>query len=428
MQDFVLNFSFLKHRQTEKNMKPLPYFTIVDRYFMKKFLFVATSLVLIGTSLFLLFDTFSKNDELSLLFQGSKIHAVVTMLKFYTLRMMNLLLYIQSALITLATAITFFMMEKDNNKDVRGGEIIPMLTSGFSRKRVAMPFFIVGCIFIFFMCFAEESFYIFCRDWPGANSNSLIGKIETQTMDMQNDISTGLKIYGTDLDLQTNSFSNPKIGVPKERTLGQLDELLASKALWLPECDDHPAGFMLEGVLDLDKKNWLTRAANTPVLLPHLGNVEIPIFYTPETAPWVSPGNVFIVSMLVPEDLTREKMMFLPESLPSLYKKINNKRQLGPKYRERISFHSRLLRPFLECTLLFLIIPVILTVKLSYPKLRYKIAIFAIITTLMGMNVGLAQIGRLLVIQDGISAALGAWIPLLIVTPVCAILFNELYT
>ena len=79
--------------------------------------------------------------------------------EFYTLRMMNLLLYIQFAFITLTTAITFFMLEKNNSGKVRGGEVIQMMTSGFSRKRVAMPFFIVGCIFIFFMCYTSYLFY-----------------------------------------------------------------------------------------------------------------------------------------------------------------------------------------------------------------------------------------------------------------------------
>lgn len=403
-------------------MKPLPYFTIVDRYFMLKYLFVATSLIFIGGSLFLLFDILSKSDDLPILFQESKIHGFIVLLQFYTLRMMNILLYTQFAFITATTAITFFMLEKTSSKTVRGGEVIPLLTSGFSRKRVAIPFFIVGCAFIFFMCSTEEAFYIFCKDWPGANSDSLIGKIEIKTMDMRNDASTGLKIYGTNLDLQTNTFLNPKIGIPKERTFDQLDELLAPKAVWLPECDDHPAGFMLEGVINLDKKNWLHRAANVPVWLPHL-NVELPIFYTSETASWVSPGNVFIVSMLIPEDLTKDKSNFLPESIPDLYRKINNKRQLGPNYKERADFHSRLLRPFLECSLLFLSIPVILSARL-----RSKTVIFLIIAGLMGLNIGLAHIGKLLVIQDGIPAALGAWIPLLILAPICSILFDELYT
>lgn len=403
-------------------MKPLPYFTIVDRYFMLKFLFVATALIFIGGSLFMLFDILSKSDDLPVLFQDSKTQGVIVLFQFYTLRMMNILLYTQFAFIMSTTAITFFMLEKNSSSTVRGGEVIPLLTSGFSRKRVAIPFFIVGCLFIFLMCFVEETFYTFCRDWPGANSNSLIGKIEIKTMDMRNDEATGLKIYGTDLDLETNSFSNPKIGIPKERTLGQLDELLAQKAVWLPECDDHPAGFMLEGVVNLEKKNWLPRAVNVPVWLPHL-NLELPVFYTSESSPWVEPGNVFIISMLTPTDLTKEKLMNLPDSIPDLYRKINVKRRLGPNYKERVELHSRLLRPFLECSLLFLCIPVILSARL-----RSKIVIFLIIAALTGVNIGLTKIGKLLVIQDGIPAAWGAWLPLLILTPVCAVLFDELYT
>lgn len=241
-------------------------------------------------------------------------------------------------------------------------------------------------------------------------------------MDMRNDESTGLKIYGTDLDLESNSFLSPKIIIPKERTLGQLDELLAKRAVWLPECDDHPAGFMLEGVVNLEKKNWLPRAVNVPVWLPHL-NLELPVFYTSESAPWVSPGNIFIISILRPEDLTKDKLLFLPESIPDLYRKINSKRQLGPNYRERVEFHSRLLRPILECSLLFLCIPVILSARL-----RSKCLIFLIIATLTGLNVGLTLVGKLLVIQDGIPAAWGAWIPLIFIAPTCAVLFDELYT
>lgn len=403
-------------------MKPLPYFTIVDRYFMLKFLFVATSLIFIGGSLFMLFDILYKSDDLPILFQESKAHGFLLLMQFYTVRMMNILLYTQFAFISSTTAITFFMLEKNSSATVRGGEVIPMLTSGFSRKRVAIPFFIVGCAFVFFMCFTEEAFYAFCKDWPGANSDSLVGKVEIKSMDMRNDESTGLKIYGTDLDLESKSFLSPKIIIPKERTLGQLDELLAQKAVWLPECDDHPAGFMLEEVVNLEKKNWLPRAVNVPVWIPHL-NLELPVFYTSESASWVSPGNIFIISMLVPEDLTKDKLMFLPESIPDLYRKINNKRQLGPNYRERVEFHSRLLRPFLESTLFFLCIPVILSARL-----RSKLVIFLIIAGLTGVNVGLTQIGKLLVIQDGIPAAWGAWIPLLILAPVCAVLFDELYT
>lgn len=403
-------------------MKPLPYFTIIDRYFMLKFLFVAAALIFIGASLFMLFDILYKSDDLPILFQESKMHGLVVLLQFYMVRMMNILLYTQFAFIMSTTAITFFMLEKNSSMTVRGGEVIPLLTSGFSRKRVAIPFFIVGCAFIWFMCCAEETFYTFCQDWPGANSNSLIGKIEIKTMDMRNDESTGLKIFGTDLDIQSNSFLNPKIGIPKELTKSQLDELLAQKAVWLPECDDHPAGFMLEGVFDLDKKNWLAQAVNTPVKLSHL-NLELPVFYTSESVPWVSPGNVFIISSLIPEDLTKDKLMFLPESIPNLYRKINSKRQVGPNYRERVEFHSRLLRPFLECSLLFLCIPVILSARL-----RSKFVIFLIIAALTGVNVGLIQIGKLLVIQDGISASWGAWFPLIIIAPLCALLFDELYT
>ncbi len=403
-------------------MKLSSFFTTVDRYFMRKFLFVASALLFISMSIFMLFDILSNVEEINEMFKNSVFGAVKTLLQYYTVRMMNLLLYTQVAFIATITAITFFMLEKNSNATVRGGEIIPMLTSGFSRKRVAIPFFIIGSVFILALCGVEELFYTYCRNWPGANSDSYTGKIEIQEMTMLNDELTDLKIYGSKLDLEKNSFQNAKIIVPKSRTFSQMDEVQAKYARWLDENDDHPSGYMLEKVANLEQKSWLQTAAHTVIPLPAL-KTEAPIFYTSETASWVPPGNLFIIASIPPEKLLRNKIGYLPQSIPEIYRTVKSSNLIDAQYGERAALHIRILRPIVEILLLFVMIPVILSARL-----RSKLTIFLCLALLTGLNTALVEIGRLLVIQEGIPANIGAWIPIIILVAVSAALFNELYT
>ncbi|MDO4628787.1 MAG: LptF/LptG family permease [Planctomycetia bacterium] len=403
-------------------MKSLPFFTTVDRYFMRKYLFVASALLFIAISIYMLFDILPNAEDVSDMFKVSVFGALKTLLQYYSVRMMNLMLYIQVAFIASITAITFFMLEKNSSATVRGGEIIPMLTSGFSRKRVAIPFFIIGSTFIFALCGTEELFYTYCRDWPGANSDSYSGKIEKQEMDMRNDELTGLKIYGASLDLETQSFSNAKIGVPKERTLSQMDEIQAKTARWMAECDEHPSGYMLEEVDKLAQKSWIQTASHTDVALPALGT-ELPIFYTSETADWVPSGNLFIVASVTPEKLARKKTGYLPASIPELYRAVNESNMLDAHHADRAALHIRILRPVTESLLLFVMIPVILSARL-----RSKITIFFCLAGLTGLNFALVEIGRLLTLHEGIPASVGAWIPIIVLAGVSAVLFEELYT
>lgn len=389
---------------------------------MQKYLFVASSLLFIAMSIFMLFDILPKAEEVNDMFKVSVPDTIKTLLQYYSVRMMNLFLYTQVAFIATITAITFFMLEKNSSATVRGGEIIPMLSSGFSRKRVSIPFFIVGCFCVFVLCGVEEFFYANCREWPGVNSDSYTGVIATQEMTQRTDELTELQINGTNLDLETMSFNQPCIMVPRNRTQMQIDRIYADKARWLPENTEHPAGYMLENVKKLSDKTWLVQAAQVEVEISSFGR-KSPIFYTSETAEWVLPGNLFILATITPENLARNQMKFLPPSILELYHLVRESNGKKSNIEERFEFHARILRPFTESLLLFVMIPVILSARL-----RSKPIIFLCLATLTGFQVALVEIGRLLVIQGEIPASIGAWLPIIVLAGVSAVLFNELYT
>lgn len=403
-------------------MKPRPFFTIVDRYFMRKFLFVSFAILFVATSIFVIFDVLSSIEDVSALFEKEHGGAAITLLQYYTVRMLNILHYTGVAFLAVITAITFFLLEKNSSMNVRGGEVIPLLTSGISRCRVAVPFFIIGIFTVFFMCALEELFFIYCRDWPGATSSSCIEKVSLQDFDLKNDPATGLKIYGRNLNTKEGTFENAKIGIPPMRTLNQTDEiLLARRAVWLAECDEHPSGYMLESVSGLKQKAWLALAAHQAVSLPILG-VELPVFYTSETAPWVKPEDVFFIASLAPEKLCSQKLGFLPQSLPALYRDANDVLMTDTE-ESRTGLHIRILRPFSDSLLLFLLIPVILSARM-----RSKIAIFFCLLIITGTCFGMVELGKALAVEESVSPTLGAWLPFLILIPAAALLREELNT
>ncbi len=389
---------------------------------MRKFLFVTFAILFVATAIFVTFDSFSALESMSELFHEQKGYAIVILLKYYAVRMMQLLLYTQTAFLAVITSITFFLLEKNSNMNVRGGEVIPLLTSGISRRRIAVPFFLIGVTLIFVAFAVEETFYTYCLNWPGAKTESFIEKVSLQDFDLKNDPATDLKIYGNNLNTAARTFENAKIGVPPSRTYNMMDELLASRAVWMEECDDHPTGYMLESVVNLKDKVWLPIAAHRAAKIPML-NVELPIFYTSETAAWVKPGDLFFVASLSPERLSTKKAGHLPQSIPSLYREINDPTVFETNASQRTALHIRMMRPFVESMLLFLLIPVILSARM-----RSKIAIFFCILLITGVCFGVVEVGRTLAVEESISPTLGAWLPFLVLVPIAAILTNELNT
>lgn len=389
-------------------MKPLPYFTIIDRYFIRQLLWTTFLCFFCVIGIYLLFDMLPKFDSIPELFREYSWGAFQIFFQYYTVRILNLLQYTGITFLILGVTITFYSMERTSNLTTRGGEVIPMLTSGFSRWRVAIPFCYTGILMVLFLTFILEVLFPHCEQWPGANSSSFTPE-KNVSMEEKRDFQTGITILGNQLDLVVGSIQNPRFIIPISVTRSHVDTLNAQTALWVDATPEHPSGYILTGVADLGRKNWLFSADPNVILLR--GN-----------ASWMETGEVFISTEIRPTYLQSKAKAFVPEPIWKLHKKLkepNDDFQLAT----RVALHSRILKPFLEMALFFLTIPIILSARLR-SKLMISILLLGMILLFQLIPLLCQGLGE----RGIVSPFFAAWIPIFIFYPLATVLFDEFYT
>jgi lipopolysaccharide export system permease protein len=183
-------------------------------------------------------------------------------------------------------------------------------------------------------------------------------------------------------------------------------ELSADNAYYKPAENGRPAGYLLDGVRE--PKHLDTR--------PSLLLDGEPILITPHDAPdWLKPNQCFLRS-----DLDFDFLIF--EGVKS-FKQLSSTTQLISALRNpsldygadvRVAIHSRIVKPLLDMTLLFLGLPLVIA--------RESRNVFLAMGTCMAVTllftlavIGLQQLGEASYL---ISPALAAWAPLMIFVPV----------
>jgi len=376
-------------------------------------------LFIIG-SIFLVFDFFPKIDDIFKLFQEHNTpRALRILLQFYTVHLLNAL-RIAGAIPVLAGAmLALYSLEKASNLTTRGGEIIPILTSGFSRWRVAIPFCYTGCALILIMTFVFEVLFPRCHEWPGANSNNY--SADVQKAFTQRDLRTGIDIQGDALDLRKQKILSPGFVIPP--TLAKKNLFIAAgSAQWLPKKDGRPSGYLLAEVVNFaEHKNSLLAS---PIFLP-TKSPDAPaekLILTAEDADWIGPEELFFRSEIHPSDLRPRDASFVPISLVDLRHKIKMP-ATDDQLPLRIEMHRRILQPLHDASLLFLCLPIILSGRF---RSKFIVSIILMIVILIHY---LMPIACGFFAEYGVVSPLAAaWIPLFIFYPLAAFLFEEYYT
>ncbi|MDO4584365.1 MAG: LptF/LptG family permease [Planctomycetia bacterium] len=391
-------------------MQPLPYFTIVDRYFIRQLLWTTFLCFFCVVGIYLLFDMLPKFESIPELFREHSWGAFSILFQYYTVRILNLLQYTGITFIILGVTITFYSMERNSNLTTRGGEVIPMLTSGFSRWRVAIPFCYTGIFMVLLLTLVLEGFFPYCESWPGANSSSYTPD-KTAEMEEKRDFQTGITILGNQLDLETGTIQNPRFIIPISLTHSHVDTLIAATATWMEATSEHPSGYALTNVVDLGRKTWIFSSLSSEKII-----------LSRNQAPWMETGELFICTEMRPTYLRSKAKAFVPESLWKLRQKLaepNDDFQLET----RVALHSRILKPFLEMSLFFLTIPIILSARLR-SKLMISILLLGVILLFQLIPILCRGLGE----RDVVSPFFAAWIPIFVFYSLAAILFDEFYT
>ena len=112
---------------------------------------------------------------------------------------------------------------------------------------------------------------------------------------------------------------------------------------------DRPGGFLVSGVTKPE----------TTTGVPSIDLADGPLLLMPDDHPWLEEGQCFLVTELTFEQLTASSQWRDYASTYDLISTLSN-RSLDVGADVRVEIHSRIVQPFLDITLLFLGLPIVL--------------------------------------------------------------------
>jgi len=362
--------------------------TILDRYILRSFVFNFVGWNLCFVGIFVVFDLFTNFDSL---IQAGKAAGSVPKVIFlyYFFRSIPIVLMLGAILSLLAAMVTVAMLMRNN-------EFVPIQAAGVSTLRIIRPLILAVVCLTTMFCVMRELLLPNIQDritMEAADYAEDRGVLLNVTIDNETDIT----IQGDRVFRAEKRIEKPEIVFPRVITKQQL-RLSGETAYHKSATKSRGAGYLLTGVRD-------QHILQNPSLMWE----DKPILITPVDADDLEPDQCFVVTN-VPFESLASRNAWQYASLWTLISAARNQ-SLDVGTSMHASIHSRLTQPFLDLTLLFLGLPVLL---LSGDRNVFKA---------MGLS-GLILIGFLVVCNASQFAGanadmpvLGAWLPMMIFVP-----------
>ncbi|MCL2744844.1 MAG: LptF/LptG family permease [Planctomycetaceae bacterium] len=365
--------------------------TILDRYILKKYFINLILWFFCIIGIYIVFDLFTNLEPL---LEAAKIAGKKekTIFFYYLFKSVPVAMMLCPLLGLISAMVTIAMLIHHN-------ELIPIQAAGIPTLRIIAPLVVVAVLLAGTAAVVRETVLPHYLD-ELVMTIGQVGKNKGTIVNATIDNVTGIAIQGEFLFRKEQYLTEPNFVLHKP-LVRQHAYLKAAKAFHYPANGKHPAGFMLTG---LKEENEVTKGETLK-----LNNKDIII--TNRTAPdFVEKGNCFVVTDVPFDYLGADDAWRQYASTWELLKAVRNK-SLDVGDRVASVIHIRLLQPFLDITLLFLGLPLIVA---SGDRNVFKV---------MGIS-ALVVFAFLAVCQGcqwlGSSAempVLGAWLPLIIFLP-----------
>jgi lipopolysaccharide export system permease protein len=375
---------------------------IIDRYMLRQFLstFVICCISLFG--LYVVFDLFTNLEEF--LRCGREAGGVLPLIaSFYGYQ--SAVFFDQTAglLALVAAMFTITWIQRHN-------ELTALMAAGVARTRVAAPVIVAALVIAVLAAGSRELLIPRIRDSLSRRPQDLIGDVG-QPMNSIHDNLTDILFRGEETYANEKRIKDPDLHLPRPSPLDRYGQhLIAENAYYELADGEHPAGYRLHGVskpADLAEKESL----------PLDGE---PTIITPRDAKWLKPDECFVVSGITFQQLAGGDNWEDHSSTPQLIAGLRNP-SLDFGADVRVAIHSRMVRPFLDITLLFLGLPLVLRKENRNVFLAIG-ACAAVVSLFMVVTIVCRSIGA----SYWISPALGAWLPLFIFVPPAVVLTESM--
>jgi lipopolysaccharide export system permease protein len=362
---------------------------IIDRYLLRQFIQTFLICFLSLTGLFIVLDALTHID--GFLKCAEKHGSLASLMgEYYAYRSLLFFDLTAGILALISAMFTITWIQRHN-------EMTALMAAGVPRIRVALPVIVAAATVAVLTTANRELVLPRVREELVRSPDDLVGEA-ARKMDPRYDAQTDVGIYGEATVAKDCLIKKPSFQLPPS-----LDhygsQLVAATATYLPPEGDRPGGYLLKGVSQ--PKDLATK--------PSLSLGGEPVIITPRDAPdWLGEKECFVVSN-VTFDLLTEGLAYA-----STAQLIAGLRNPGVDFGAdvRVEIHSRIVHPFLDVTLLFLGLPLVLTRENRNVFLAIGLCLL-VVTVFVLATIALQHLGTTLLIPPHLAA----WAPLLIFVP-----------
>lgn len=369
---------------------------ILDRYLLwlyGKVLIVSFSSL---AGLYVIIDGFNNLDE----FLGySKQHPwgpglglAGVLAEYYGPRLLQLFDQLSGLLAMLGCAFVLTML-------LRSHELTALLAAGIPPRRVLRPL-VAASVGVALLGAANrevglprfrDSLSRNAQDWQGQAGRRCVPRY---------DLRSDILFTAQAVQLAQQRLVQPRLHLPPELSAWGR-QLVADEAVWRPATADHPAGYLLRPVRQPDA---LDRR-------PSLAVGGQRLLFSPADTPWLGKEECFVTSVVTPEQLAAGSAWRQHLASWELWRGLRQQ-TIEPGADVRLVLHARVVQPLLDLSLVLLGIPLVLRRQARNIFVAAGIGV-GLVGVLLAVVLACHALGKSYLL----SAALAAWLPLLLFGP-----------
>jgi lipopolysaccharide export system permease protein len=367
-------------------------FWLIDRYVFHTFLKVMVISFVSMAGLYTVIDAMSNLDELLAFAKQQNGGLLRVVFEYYGPR--SLVIFDQLAgLMAMASAmLTISLLQRHQ-------EITALMAAGISKIRVARPL-LFGALLVSCLGVLNREYMLpLLRDRLAYNAQDLSGQMGRRLHSCY-DNHTLILFSGAKAFTKERRIDLPVFRLPEEfSTWGKKIE--GKESFFQPQTAEHPAGYLVRGVV-------------SPPNLKELSSVgldEAPVLMSPADHAWLKSDECFVASDLTFQTLVRNTLVRNYYSTWELIAGLRNK-SLNYGNDVKVIVHARFLQPFLDCTVFFLGIPLVLVRENRNIFVAAGVCL-GVVSAFMVVTVASQMAGAYYMIRP----VLAAWMPLLVFAP-----------
>jgi len=367
----------------------------IDRYLLRQFLWIFCIFFCSFTGLYIIADSVNNFDELAGYGEDNG-GFLLTVISYYGCRSLAFYDQVAAVLVLITAMFTIAAFRRHN-------EMTALMAAGVRKSRIVRCIMVAGIVMCLLATINREVFIPSMIDHLSFNAQDLTdGAVRKVTPRYDNE--TRVFVMAEGARVREKILVKPTFHMPAGSLERYGRQISAASAEYRAASDRHPAGYLLQAVENAEELRDK----------PTLRKGERLVLLTPHEHDWLEPHQCFMATGVNIDRLTGGTHWRQYASVFQLIGSIQNaSNDYGADVRTEI--HSRIVRPFLDVTLLFLGLPLVLTRETRNMLLAVGNCVLLVVLFLV-VVMGCEYLGG----QLSISPALAAWLPMLIFMPIAA--------